>query len=184
MTPYLLASTLAVLVFLATATRAPAADPSKGTVIAELITQTRVCQTQLGVARSRSGDPWKPRSSAYRAWQQQLWSSRLAQCRKVLHRRAYEWNWQRWLPHNWYSLGSCESGYGGPPNWFHSNGSYVSAFGIQRGAFNGAYDSDAHKVGMPGWDEVPGGRPSPWQQYKTALSHYHSFGDGWGCPGP
>lgn len=182
MTPYILASTLFVLVFAATATRA--ADPPKGRVVSETIVATWRCQDKLPQARTQARSPWKHHSAGYWAAELNLWNQRLGACRAVLARRAFEWNWQAWLPRNWYLVGSCESGYGGDPNWFHSNRSYVSAFGIQRGAFNGAYDSDAHKVGMPGWDEVPGGRPSPWQQYKTALSHYHSFGDGWGCPGP
>lgn len=98
-------------------------------------------------------------------------------------KQAWQYKWWVWMPANWQALGACETGYGKRPgNFNHHNSSYVSAFGIQRGAFNGAYDSDARKVGMPPWNDAH--PPTPWQQYQTALSHYRSFGDGWGCPGP
>lgn len=92
--------------------------------------------------------------------------------------QSWQYRWKVWLPANWKAVAQCETG----TNFRHSNSSYVSAFGIQRGAFRGAYDSDAKRVGAPKWsDSHP---PTPWQQYRTALSHYREFGDGWGCPGP
>lgn len=173
------ASAIIVAALAATGT---AADPPRGGVIAAEITATWNCQTQLGVKRSKAGNPWRPHSAAYRSWQLNRWKLRHKSCTAALHERGRQWNWQAWLPRNWYLVGSCETGGGGDPNWFHHNRSYVSAFGIQRGAAGGQYDNDAAKVGMPPWnDRRP---PSPWQQYQTALSHYRSFGDGWGCPGP
>ncbi len=173
---YLLAAALAVV------SRADGAGPTIQTRTAQTIVATWNCQDRLPVARTHARSPWKPHSTGYRQAELARWQHRLAACRAVLTERARQWNWQAWLPRNWYLVGSCETGYGGDPNWFHANSSYVSAFGIQRGNFRGAYDDDARKVGMPPWnDKHP---PSPWAQYQTALSHYRSFGDGWGCPGP
>jgi hypothetical protein len=146
------------------------------------IVATWTCEDKIPQDRTPARSPWKHHSTSYRAAELNLWQGRLADCRKTLADRAREWNWAAWLPRNWYLVGSCETGYGGPPNWFHGNSSYVSAFGIQRGSAGGQYDNDAAKVGMPPWNDAH--PPSPWAQYQTALSHYRSFGDGWGCPGP
>lgn len=90
----------------------------------------------------------------------------------------YHYNWRSWLPRNWYVTGSCETGYGGAPNFNHANSSFVSAFGISRRI----YDYDARLAGMPPWnDRQP---PTPRQQLLTAIAHYNHFGDGWTCPGP
>ena len=118
------------------------------------------------------------------------------QC-KVVRRRATEWrdragharealgdwidyhyNWRKWLPGNWYVVGRCETGYGGAPNWNHSNSSFVSAFGISRSI----YDYDARLAGTPPWNDAH--PPTPREQLLTAQAHYNRFGDGWGCPGP
>lgn len=90
----------------------------------------------------------------------------------------YNFAWQEWLPANWYRVGSCETGYGGPPNWRHANSSFVSAFGITRHN----YSVDAARAGTPQWDDR--NPPTPREQYLTALAHYRAYGDGWGCPGP
>lgn len=89
---------------------------------------------------------------------------------------AYQYNWRSWLPRNWYLVGSCESGYGGDPNWEHSNSRFTSAFGISWREYN----ADAAYMGAPPWNV----RHTPRDQYKAALGHYARFGDGWGCPGP
>ena len=119
---------------------------------------------RCGTARRRATE-W--RSKAYKA--------RLALASWV----AYQYRWEQWLPSNWQALGACETGYGRRPgNWNHSNGSFVSAFGISRSI----YDSDAAYMGAPPWDDR--NPPTPRQQYLAALGHYKRFGDGWGCPGP
>lgn len=99
------------------------------------------------------------------------------------HGPSWQYKWWVWLPSNWQALGACETGYGKRPgNWKHANSRYVSAFGIQRGSFAGAYDHDAKMAGMPPWNDAH--PPTPWQQYRTALMHYRLYGDGWGCSGP
>ena len=90
-----------------------------------------------------------------------------------------QWNWRAWLPENWYRLGVCESGQD-PPNWAHDSGTYVSAFGIYRPG----YRDDARRSRTPDWRRPWRGVPTPWQQWQAALSHYRTWGDGWGCPGP
>lgn len=107
----------------------------------------------------------------------------VAQSRVPAHKQSWQYKWEVWLPDNWQRVGACETGDGKRPgNWHHHNSSYVSAFGIQRGSRPGQYDHDARLVGMPPWNDAR--PPTPWQQYRTALSHYHQYGDGWGCPGP
>jgi hypothetical protein len=88
----------------------------------------------------------------------------------------YQYDWRSWLPRNWYLVGSCESGYGGDPNWEHTNHRFTSAFGISWRE----YDADAAYMGAPPWHV----RHTPRDQYKAALGHYARFGDGWDCPGP
>jgi hypothetical protein len=161
--------TLTAIALLLTTTAAYAAR-TPAEKVARTITATWTCQDTIGVPRTKAPNVWQKHSPGYRKWQLRVWRARLEVCR--------QWNWQAWLPANWVAVARCETGI----NWRHGNRSYVSAFGIQRGSFNGAYDSDARKVGMPPWnDRNP---PTPWAQYQTALSHYRSFGDGWGCPGP
>lgn len=89
---------------------------------------------------------------------------------------AYQYDWRSWLPRNWYLVGSCESGYGGDPNWEHTNSRFTSAFGISWAEYN----ADAAYMGAPPWNV----RHTPRDQYKAALGHYARFGDGWDCPGP
>jgi hypothetical protein len=157
--------------------RAPKAAPVRRgycPVIRTEISQARRVvwrlQHEYGLGRTRaSRQPIL--GCAYAGWVRDLWRARG-------ERVAYHYDWRSWLPRNWYLVGSCETGYGGPPNWHHANGSYVSAFGISRRI----YDSDAAYMGAPPWsDRHP---PTPRQQYLAALGHYKRFGDGWGCPGP
>lgn len=168
MTPTLLLATYLAVVFIAAAT-AKAADPPKGSVIASLITQTRVCQDHIGQARSRAGNPWAKHSTGYRVWQKNLWTNRLNHCKQILERRKYEWNWQAWLPDKWQRIGQCETGL----NWRHHNSSYQGAFGFATSSW------DAFK--LPGYP-ADADQASPWQQYQVALAIYRRYGlSGWGC---
>ena len=114
-------------------------------------------------ARRRAGE-WRDKAKAARA-QLEQWLS-------------YHYDWQKWLPANWYRVGSCETGYGGAPDFTFANGRFVSAFGISRSI----YDRDAAHAGVPPWNDS--NPPTPREQYLAALGHYDMFGDGWGCPGP
>ncbi len=154
---------------LAVATRADAADPPSGTVVAAEINATRTCQDHLGVPRSKSGNPWQPHSRAYRTWQLNHWRTIHHKCQAALDRKAYEWNWQAWLPDKWRRIGVCETGL----DFHFTNSQYVSAFGIARSswaAFRPAY--------VPAIPELA----SPWQQWQVALAIYNRYGfSGWGC---
>lgn len=95
-------------------------------------------------------------------------------------RPAWQYQWRTWLPDKWRRLASCETHL----RWdWHSRGryDYVSAFGIEAGN----YAADARYAGEPQWSDDPGRRPTPWEQYRTALAHYrlHYGFDGWGCKG-
>lgn len=104
------------------------------------------------------------------------WRARARQAKRDAERWLYDW--RSWLPGNWYAVGSCETGYGGPPNWSHGNSSFVSAFGISVRE----YDADAAHMGARPWSyDNP---PPPRHQYLAALGHYDRFGDGWSCAGP
>jgi len=182
----ILATIIAAVIAAATSgTLANGSQPKLTTRIAEMTVATWSCEDHLGTPRTRASvSPWQlPKPKAYRRWVLNLWTLRHASCAKRLDEKKRQWNWQAWLPPKWYRVGSCETGYGGDPNWFHANSSYVSAFGIQRGNFNGAYDDDARRVGMPPWSDDARKRPTPWQQYLTAVSHHDRFGgfSGWGC---
>jgi hypothetical protein len=104
------------------------------------------------------------------------WRERAQAARAEARRWLYDW--RSWLPRNWYLVGSCETGYGGPPNWSHGNSSYVSAFGISVREYN----ADARHMGARPWSYSS--PPPPRHQYLAALGHYARFGDGWGCSGP
>lgn len=105
------------------------------------------------------------------------WRKRAADAKVALEKWIdYHYNWRSWLPHNWYLVGSCETGYGGDPNWEHSNSSFTSAFGISWREYN----ANAAYMGAPPWHV----RHTPRDQYMAALGHYARFGDGWTCPGP
>lgn len=107
------------------------------------------------------------------------WRARAAREReRAADWRRYHFAWREWLPRNWYVVGSCETGYGGAPNWSHANSSYVSAFGISRRE----YDADAAFMGAPPWNDAR--PPTPREQLLAAIGHYRRFGDGWTCPGP
>ncbi len=154
---------------LAVATRAPAADPPKGGVVAREILATWNCQDKIPQQRTQARSPWKHHSRGY--WQAELnrWQARHRKCQAVLDRRAYEWNWQAWLPDKWRRIGVCETGL----DFHFTNSQYVSAFGIARSswaAFRPAF--------VPATPELA----SPWQQWQVALAIYARYGfSGWGC---
>jgi len=107
----------------------------------------------------------------------EVWRARArAAARRLEEWLEYQYAWEKWLPSNWYRLGSCETGYGGAPNWEHSNSRFTSAFGISWAE----YDADAAYNGAPPWRV----RHTPRDQYLAALGHYARFGDGWTCAGP
>ena len=135
--------------------------------------------------RSKMGQDGPPprewRSCVPAEEQAATWKARAEQAR-ASYRRQFDW--RSWLPRGWYGIGSCETGYGGDPNWQHDSGTYVSAFGIYRPP----YADDAHRIGNMSWDETVRARgavPTPWEQYQAALSHYRANGglSGWGCKG-
>lgn len=182
MTALILISTTFALI----ATVAAAGAPSIQVRTSEAIVATWTCQDRIPAPHTAAYSPWKPHSASFRRAQLNLWTNRLNTCRAFVAERTRQWAWQSWLPDKWQRLGACETGDGQRPgNWFHHNSEYVSAFGIQRGAFDGAYDHDAAAVGMPPWSDDVTKMPTPWQQWQTALSHYkhhHGF-SGWGCKG-
>lgn len=92
--------------------------------------------------------------------------------------RRYQWDWTQWLPDKYARVGACETGYGRRPgNWQHDSGTYVSAFGIIRSAYN----DFSRRLGYPGWDQ--GGR-TPRQQYEVAAAIQSAYGwSAWGCGG-
>lgn len=109
-----------------------------------------------------------------------------AAVRALAQYRHRQFAWWVWMPRGskWYRVASCETGYGGDPNWSHDSGTYVSAFGIYRPG----YADDAHRIGNLSWDETRrllGRLPTPREQYDAALSHYRANGgfSGWGCRG-
>lgn len=171
-------ATIAVIAAATTGASQAKNEPKIQRQISTAIVATWNCQDKIAQQRSKAQSPWKPHSQAFYAWQLGHWTKKLKACRAALAERDRQHNWQAWLPGNWVAVARCETGI----NWSHANSSYVSAFGIQRGNRGGQYDDDARKVGMPPWNDAR--PPTPWQQYQTALSHYRSFGDGWGCPGP
>ena len=156
---------------LTAATVARAATPNLKVRTAEAIVATWKCQDKIPVPRTPAYSPWKPHSHSFRVAQLNLWTERLAACRKVLADRANEWNWQAWLPDKWRRIGICET----QLNWQHYNSSYEGAFGFATSSW------DAFKpAGYP--DHAS--QATPWQQYQVALAIYKRYGfSGWGCRG-
>ncbi len=86
----------------------------------------------------------------------------------------YQYAWWKWLPDKFRRVGHCETGStaGGTAagNWHWDSGTYVSAFGIYRPA----YEAYHH------WT----GRNTPREQYEVAAAIQESYGWGaWGCGG-
>jgi hypothetical protein len=133
--------------------------------------KTWATQDAFNVPRTKASNQ-KPIGCAYARWVRNAWKWRAKHVKNKLHHA-----WQLWLPRVWYNLGSCETGYGGEPNWNHRNDDFVSAFGISRAE----YDADAAYYNAPPWNDVK--PPSPWHQYQAARGHYARWGgfSGWGC---
>ena len=154
------------------------------TLIAEATVQTWRCQDKLvllGLRSSRENLQFLPKSEKYRKWVLKQRIKKQAACLKVLHRIAYEWNWQA-FPSWIIRLGVCESGGSGgaapgEPNWFaegsSSDGTFYSAFNIGRSR----YDIVAHKMGVRGWRERKG-VPSPYEQAMAVIGYVRMYGDG------
>lgn len=100
---------------------------------------------------------------------------------RAIRYRRYQYDWRSWLPRHWYRVGSCETGYGGDPNWRHSNGSYQGAFGFAISSWDGFVRHADPKAGpypAEAWQATPR------QQYEVALAIYRRYGmSGWGCKG-
>lgn len=113
------------------------------------------------------------------------WRARARNAREKYERWwAYHYDWRAWLPAEWYSIGSCETGYGGPPNWSHSNSEFEGAFGLRGpGLETGAWLAHVERA-----DPKAGPYPfyasdaTPRQQYEHALVLHALYGwDPWGC---
>lgn len=102
---------------------------------------------------------------------------------------AYHYDWRSWMPAKHQRVAACETGHQGGSGpggsrWDWDSGTYVSAFGIYRPA----YDDDARRVGNLGWDETRrrlGRFPTPREQMQAVDSHRAAHGgwSGWGCRG-
>ena len=145
------------------------------TLIAEATVQTWRCQDKLvllGLRSSRENLQFLPKSEKYRKWVLKQRIGKQAACLKVLHRIAWEWNWQA-FPSWIIRLANCESSI----NWFaegsSSDGTFYSAFNISRSV----YDRDAHHMGVRGWHEGKG-VPSPYEQAMAVIGHVRLYGDG------
>ena len=190
-----LAAALAIVV-LAVVVKATAAPPHKpsvhtkkktvvkqegvqtATLIAEATVATWNCQDKLvalGLRAKREtlSSPWSlPKSDKYRRWVLHQRIQKQAACLKILHRRAFEWNWQA-FPQWIIRLAQCESSL----NWWaegsSGDGVFYSAFNISRSV----YDRDAHYMGVRGWHEGKG-VPSPYEQAMAVIGHVRLYGDG------
>lgn len=108
------------------------------------------------------------------------WREKAHQAREALDEwNEYQFDWQKWLPRGWYGVGSCETGYGGEPNWHHNSGSYQGAFGFAVTSWDNFTGSADPKAG-PYPSEAY--LATPRQQYEVALAIYRRYGlSGWGC---
>lgn len=163
---------------LALAGSAQADEPSPGYIISQEIVATWTCQDKLGVDRTPAKkSPWalKGHSRGFVVALLNEWELRHRKCAAALAEVKRQWNWQAWLPAHWYRVGSCETGYGGPPNWRHSNSSYQGAFGFATSSWD--------QFKLPGYPDEAW-QATPWQQYQVALAIYNRYGmSGWGCKG-
>lgn len=110
------------------------------------------------------------------------WRHRAADAAKEVRRWINDqWNWRAWLPRGWYGIGSCETGYGGDPNWHHNSGAYQGAFGFARKSWD-----DFRVRANPRWGPYPSEayEATPRQQFEVALAIFREYGlSGWGCRG-
>jgi hypothetical protein len=131
----------------------------------------------------RRGAParaWYPCQAARRRaveWRDRAWQAKKA----YADWHEYHYDWQKWLPRGWYGIGSCETGYGGDPNWQHNSGTYQGAFGFAVSSWDSFVGSADPKAG-PYPSEAY--LATPRQQYEVALAIYRRYGlSGWGCRG-
>lgn len=102
---------------------------------------------------------------------------------ELIEWRHRQYAWQDWLPDGWYRVGSCETGYGGAPNWRHRNSSYEGAFGFAVDTWD-SYVGEALRRFGDGPYPASAADATPRQQYNVALIVYSHFGlSGWGCRG-
>lgn len=119
-----------------------------------------------------------------------VWKAK-ARAWRLRYERWFEfhWDWRSWMPAKHQRVAACETGHQGGTGpggsrWDWDSGTYVSAFGIYRPAYN----DDAHRVGNLGWDETIrklGRYPTPREQMQAVDSHRAAYGgwSGWGCRG-
>jgi hypothetical protein len=126
----------------------------------------RVWYQDCAVVRRRAGE-WRDKAAL--AWQ----------AHRAWHRYHYEW--KSWLPRGWYNVGSCETGYGGEPNWQHRSSGFQGAFGFANSTWSGFVGSADPKAGPYPYAAYVA---TPRQQYEVALAVYRRYGlSGWGCRG-
>jgi len=123
---------------------------------------------------------WYPCPAAKRRaieWRDKAWQAKRAYAKW----HEYHYDWRSWLPRGWYGIGSCETGYGGDPNWQHNSGTYQGAFGFAVSSWDSFVGSADPKAG-PYPSEAY--LATPRQQYEVALAIYRRYGlTGWGCRG-
>ena len=133
--------------------------------------------------------PSDPRAACPR-YLARVYRQKARNARKAYERwHAYHYDWRSWLPAKHQRVAACETGHQGGTGpggsrWDWDSGTYVSAFGIYRPA----YDDDAHRIGNLGWDETKrklGRFPTPREQMQAVDSHRAAHGgwSGWGCRG-
>lgn len=121
------------------------------------------------IALKRRAEQWRDRADVARI--------------ELVEWRVYHYRWEDWLPRGWYRVGSCETGYGGPPNWRHRNSSYEGAFGFAVSTWDG-YKGEAERRFGDGPYPASAADATPRQQWNVALVVYSHFGlSGWGCRG-
>ena len=86
----------------------------------------------------------------------------------------HQYAWRDWLPDKYRRVAQCETGI----DWRWDSGTYVSAFGI----FRPAYDEFSRRAGLLAWGS-PGNR-TPRDQFTVARAIHDRYGWGaWGCGG-
>ena len=137
-------------------------------------TKTWEWQDKQGARHAGPGPKARGHSCGFVRKAVEVWQARAVAARRAFNRWIeYHWDWQSWLPGAWYQIGSCETGYGGDPNWRHNSGTFQGAFGFHRGVWDEyrpfGYPTDAHFA-------------TPRQQYDVALILYAKYGfSPWGC---
>lgn len=112
----------------------------------------------------------RPRSAGYLCPRLRLLAKHARQAahraRLAYKRWSYSWEWQRWLPAKFYRVARCETGV----RWDWDSGTYVSAFGIIRVAYEQFHHWTGHNT--------------PREQYEVAERIRARYGwSAWGCGG-